>query len=118
MSTTRSTLGNGETLKPGNSLWSPDGSVEFKVQVDGKIAVYWGGQCRWQSSVNQRNDLTGLVMQEDGNLVLYVTGGVAIWQANTADKTAGKTHMLAVQNDGNVVVYQGTSLFTTKTTKT
>ena len=41
--TTHNTLGTNEWLLSGNSLWSTDGSVEFKMQGDGKIAVYWVG---------------------------------------------------------------------------
>lgn len=51
------TLGNGEWLKVGQSLWSEDGSVEFKMQGDGKIAVYWGGQCQFQNTKEQRQDI-------------------------------------------------------------
>lgn len=64
------TLGNGELLPTGNSLFSQDGSVELKMQVDGKIAVYWGGECRFQNTDQQRHDVKGLKMQEDGNLCL------------------------------------------------
>jgi hypothetical protein len=67
------TLGNGEWLYPGGesgSRWSTDKSVEFKMQGDGKIAVYWGGKLQWQNTKEQRSDIKGLTMQEDGNLVL------------------------------------------------
>ena len=63
-------LGPGEWLYPGNSLWSNDKSVEFKMQGDGKVAVYWGGQLRFQNTTKQRSDIKGLKMQEDGNLAL------------------------------------------------
>lgn len=68
--TTHNTLGTNEWLLSGNSLWSTDGSVEFKMQGDGKIAVYWGGKLQWQNTKEQRSDIKGLKMQEDGNLVL------------------------------------------------
>lgn len=64
------TLGNSEWLKSGQSLWSSDGSVELKMQGDGKIAVYWGGQCRYQNTKETSQDVKGLTMQEDGNLVM------------------------------------------------
>lgn len=64
------TLGNSEWLNVGQSLFSSDGSVEFKMQGDGKIAVYWGGQCRFQNTADQRQDVKGLKMQEDGNLCM------------------------------------------------
>ena len=64
------TLGNGEWLLVGNSLFSQDHSVELRMQTDGKIAVYWGNQCRFQNTAEQRNDIKGIVMQEDGNLCI------------------------------------------------
>lgn len=64
------TLGNGEWLLAGESLWSKDGTVEFKMQGDGKIAVYRDGQCRFQNTAEQRGDIKGIKMQEDGNLVV------------------------------------------------
>ena len=65
------TLGNGEWLKVGQSLFSADGSVEFKMQDDGKIAVYWGGECRFQNTREQSwGNIKGIKMQEDGNLVM------------------------------------------------
>ena len=62
------TLGNGEWLLSGNSLYSQDGSVEFKMQGDGKLAVYWGGKCQFQSTTQQRSGIKGIKMGEDGNL--------------------------------------------------
>ncbi|KAM5363450.1 hypothetical protein ACJZ2D_012017 [Fusarium nematophilum] len=63
-----STLGNGEWLLNGDSLWSPEGSVELKIQEDGKIAVYWDGECKFQSTEGEHEDIKGAKMQEDGNL--------------------------------------------------
>ncbi|KOV70316.1 hypothetical protein ADK64_03110 [Streptomyces sp. MMG1121] len=73
----RSTLGNGEWLLTGNSLFSEDGSVEFKCQ-DGKIGIYWGGEARCQNTPQQRYDVKGLIMQGDGNVALYTKSGEAI----------------------------------------
>jgi len=72
MSTTGSTsaLGNGEWLRVGSSIWSTDGSVEFKMQDDGKIAVYWGGQCRYQNTAEQNYNYRGVKVESDGNLAI------------------------------------------------
>lgn len=79
-----------------------------------------------------------LVMQSDGNLVLYYSGVGALWSSNTAGTpanhavmqgdgnfvvydgasqawwssgtTGAQSAFLAVQNDGNVVVYDGSSV--------
>ena len=43
-----------------------------------------------------------VVMQGDGNLVIYDTGGCPIWASNTGGNSGAS---LAVQDDGNVVIY-------------
>lgn len=45
---------------------------------------------------------TRLVMQGDGNLVIYDTQGKAYWSSGTAGKGSSS---LVMQNDGNLVVY-------------
>lgn len=45
---------------------------------------------------------TRLVMQSDGNLVAYAPGDVAVWHSGTA---GGPESRLVVQDDGNAVVY-------------
>ena len=43
-----------------------------------------------------------LVLQEDGNLVLYQIGGIALWHTQTHGQVAGSLEM---QGDGNLVLY-------------
>ncbi|KAJ3496197.1 hypothetical protein NLG97_g2839 [Lecanicillium saksenae] len=107
--TSHSTLGNGEWLLSGNSLFSQDGSVEFKMQVDGKIVIYWGGLPQWQNTREQRNDVKGLLMQGDGNCVLYTKNGVPIWHSNTAG--TGSDSVAAIRNDGVFYVYRANPVF-------
>ncbi|KAE8377664.1 bulb-type lectin domain-containing protein [Aspergillus bertholletiae] len=107
------TLGNGEWLKVGQSLWSEDGSVEFKMQHDGKIAVYVDGECKFQNTKEQREDVQGIRMQTDGNLVMYDHNDSALWHTNTA--TNDGPVICAVQNDGNVVLYKGTPIWSSDT---
>ncbi|KAM0200474.1 hypothetical protein ACHAQI_011675 [Fusarium lateritium] len=99
-------LNNGEWLLTNNSLFSEDGSVELRMQEDGKLAVYHGEHCAWQSSDEQDWDMHGVLMQEDGNLVIYNTPGkdLATWNTGTYGEGDNST-TLVVQNDGNVVLY-------------
>jgi hypothetical protein len=64
------TLGNGEWLLVGQSLFSQNGSVELRMQSDGKFAVYSGGICVFQNTAEQRTDIKGVKMQEDGHLCM------------------------------------------------
>ncbi|KAE8167362.1 bulb-type lectin domain-containing protein [Aspergillus tamarii] len=107
------TLGNGEWLKVGESLWSENGETEFKMQQDGKIALYVNARCEWQNTAEQRYDVKGLHMQEDGNLVLYDQNDNALWHSNTAPSNGPV--ILAVQNDGNLVLYKGEAVWASNT---
>ncbi|KAK4185373.1 bulb-type lectin domain-containing protein [Podospora australis] len=111
----RNTLGKGESLGPQESLWSSDGRVEAKYQGDGKLAVYRDGTCIWQSTAEQVPNPKSLVMQEDGNLVIYDQAGKATWHTDTADSSPGAHHILCVQNDGNLVLYKGEPIWSTNT---
>ncbi len=63
------------------------------------------GELIERNAVNDRltssNGLYTLVMQDDGNLVLY-TGGNVLWQTTTSGTDAKRAVM---QTDGNFVVY-------------
>lgn len=65
-------------------------------------------------SITSQNDLFTLVLQGDGNLVLYWSGGPAIWGAGTEGKSVAQAIM---QGDGNFVMYgpQGEYVWDTAT---
>ncbi|KAF4981043.1 hypothetical protein FZEAL_3095 [Fusarium zealandicum] len=100
-------LDNGEWLLVGNSIFSDDGSVELRMQDDGKLAVYYDDECKWQNTAEQRGDIHGVKMQGDGNFVMYSDSGTgtATWHTDTASPTGQGSTYVAVQDDGNVVVY-------------
>ena len=53
------------------------------------------------------------IMQDDGNFVLYDQDNEPVWASNTGGNPGA---YLAVQDDGNVVVYQdGSPLWATNT---
>ncbi|MFD0663070.1 hypothetical protein [Thermocatellispora tengchongensis] len=54
-------------------------------------------------SVRSGNGKYRLIMQTDGNLVLYQTGGGALWSS----QTLGGGAFAAMQDDGNLVLYKG-----------
>jgi hypothetical protein len=53
--------------------------------------------------ITSANGVYTLVMQDDGNLVLYRSGGHALWASNTSG-TDGKR--ATMQGDGNFVLYR------------
>ena len=70
MSSRTNTLGNGEWLLSGNSLWSVNGTYELRMQRDGKICLYENDNPIWQNTREQPKNVKGLKMQGDGNLVI------------------------------------------------
>ncbi|HUB08817.1 MAG TPA: GH25 family lysozyme [Myxococcales bacterium] len=113
--------------------------AELALQDDGNLVVYDNGRALWSTvtgglpekptacgaiepdhglapgeSVKSCDGRHELVMQGDGNLVLYHVGGAATW----ASKTNGTPSRDAVmQGDGNLVVYEkdGHATFATHT---
>jgi len=95
-----SVLSNGEIMTRGQERWSTDGRFLFVYQTDGNVVLYApGGVAIWN---NGKGGVASdrLVMQTDGNLVLY-NGGTAVWWTGT---NGGASSKLSVQNDGNAII--------------
>lgn len=96
------TLGSGQTLSKGQSIWSNDRRFQFIYQTDGNIVLYGNGGAIWNSNTYGVAS-TRLTMQNDGNLVLYDTN-VARWYSGWV---AGITSAsLVMQDDGNAVIFR------------
>jgi hypothetical protein len=97
---TRSVLPNGQTLDGGAGLVSPNGQYLATVDATGALAlVTAAGQPVWTSPAAGPG--AHLVMQSDGNLVLYTSGWTPAW--NTA--TWGNTNVeLDLRNDGSLAL--------------
>jgi hypothetical protein len=97
------TLTANAVLGRGQARTSCDGRVTLAHQADGNVVVYdaaRGGRAMWSTGTHGRVT-TALVMQGDGNFVLY-NGGQALWASGTHGRPGAS---LAVQDDGNVVIY-------------
>jgi hypothetical protein len=70
----------------------PSGVATWKLR--GGTVFQKGDQCQWGKSL--------LLMQQDGNFVLYDENMRARWASNTAN---GAGHHASFQTDGNLVVY-------------
>jgi hypothetical protein len=100
----------GEVLGPDRALASPDGRYTLVYQGDGNLVLYKedlgapGGSGRvyqWDSATDGR-PAGGLVMQDDGNVVIYGPDGQSLWATGTEGHPGAS---LVVQDDGNLVVY-------------
>lgn len=105
-------LDAGAALTRGQAVSSCDGRFRWVHQTDGNVVLYQGSAPLWSTGTHGQAT-SGLVMQGDGNLVLYAPGGVPLWASGTAGQPGTS---LSVQDDGNVVLYRaGQPLWSTHT---
>lgn len=106
----------GDILRPGDWLTSYNGRYEFVYQGDGNLVLYDQGAALWASGTHGRSAGV-VVMQHDGNFVIYDAADMPIW---TSQGTYGhEGAWLIVQDDGNVVIYStsGDPLWATNTAR-
>ena len=99
-------LRTGEKLDGGESLWSPNGQYELKMQTDGNLVLYGPDGALFDTSTNGSGRGNFVEMQNDGNLVIYrstIGGQIDEWSSGTHDPDSGAE--LTVQDDGNLVIY-------------
>lgn len=91
------TLRRGQEMRRGQQLISKNGRAKLIFQTDGNLVLYGDGRRLWDAGSTGRGTMVAL--QTDGSLVVY-QGGTAIWNENHPD-----SDILAVQDDGNMVLY-------------
>lgn len=94
----------GKVFTRGQFIKSPDGRFTFTYQTNGNLVVreVATNTPLWYPSTDTLPS-DRLVMQTDGNLVLY-NGSSAVWQSGTGGQ-GDTTSRLEMQNDGNLVLY-------------
>ena len=95
------TVGTHLILYAGQSLWSADGRFHLDMQTDGNLVLYGPSGPMWWTSTNGGSDRR-MVMQVDGNLVVYNGANQPLWGSWTHGNPGAR---LALQNDGNLVIY-------------
>lgn len=95
------------------SLVSPNGQHVLRLK-NGVVTLYSNGMVVWFTKTEGSN-ADQLVIQSDGNLVLYAKS-VYIWDTSTAVISPAKAYTFEVQNDGNLVIYDsnGTRIWSMK----
>ena len=94
-------------LRRGMEVRSSDGRYRFVMQNDGNLVLYGpSGRALWATSFRTGSwrSQEYVIFQADGNLVTY-GGGRAIWSSGTP----GSGARFVVQNDGNLVIYNGSN---------
>jgi hypothetical protein len=90
-----------QMLVPGQSVTSQNGGYSLVMQPDGNLVLYKGGKALWSSNTGGKA-VSKAVMQCDGNLVVYGFPK-ALWESKTAGSPGA---YLVVQDDGNTVIYK------------
>lgn len=97
----------GQTLGPGQSISNGTGCFLIVQATDGNVVEYCNGSAVWSTHTYSPGD--HLVMQSDGNLVLYTSGNSWIWKSGTNGYPGAE---LALQDDENLVLYSsGTAIW-------
>ena len=103
-----SSMGRAEQLRPGRSLWSPNGTWQLLYQNDGNLTVWKGNpsgdQFRW-CLFNTSQPAGALILQPDGNLVIWVGENRFVWDSLSKAGRSGST--LQITNEGRVMLGGG-----------
>ena len=92
----------GHGLSRGQSWRSCDGRFTLSMQTDGNLVLSSFDVPLWSTGTGGRGDV--VIMQGDGNLVLYSTHSHPLFASGT-DRHPGATAF--IQDDGNFVIYAG-----------
>jgi hypothetical protein len=93
----------GQGLSLDQSIRSCDGRFLFYMQDDGNLVLSTNGVALWASG-SVKMPVRGVVLQGDGNLVIRSGLPEANWTSVTDNNPGAR---LAVQDDGDVVLYRG-----------
>jgi hypothetical protein len=97
----------GQGLLPGQNWESCDGRFNLRMQTDGNLVLYFNAPnpaddvALWAANTDGKI-AKEVVMQGDGNFVLYNTSDGPLWASGTSGDTGA---YLRIQTDGNLVVY-------------
>lgn len=103
---TPSRLLEGEYITRLQTIYSSNNNVSLAFQGDGNLVLKCGTAVKWSSGTSGTQAQFLVVQPGDGHLVLYGPNYSVIW-FNGAHGFSGA--FLQVQNDGNLVVYTGST---------
>ena len=97
-------LNPGEAMALGSHLQSKNGRFRLDFQKsDGNLVLYSGSAPLWNSGTRGRGAIK-VLMQKDGNLVIYDRKNRPLWASGTQGRPGA---FLSLNDDANLVVYQG-----------
>ena len=84
---------------------------------EGGDTISRGGTLNANDQLFASNKAAHLLVQGDGNMVVYQANNKVLWASNTGGKGGSGTH-LVLQGDGNLVLYDGSNVLWTSNTNT
>lgn len=100
-----------DIMYPGQDRWSYNGEYQLILQEDSNLVLYKkidddNKEPVWASNTYTEEESTNhsVLLQPDGNFVLYNSDGQAIWNSGSYEYGATSPYVL-VQDDGNVCLY-------------
>jgi len=96
-----SSLLAGQKITVGQSLNSIDSYSILRLTESGTAELYVNFKKVWNTPAAGKDGY--LVLQTDGNLVLYTSTGAPVWDSGTGGNTNSNAHL---QADGNFVIYR------------
>ncbi|GAA0524202.1 hypothetical protein GCM10010172_00760 [Paractinoplanes ferrugineus] len=97
-------LAANQTLHESEGLHSSDGRFYLWMQADGNFVLYDNGVAVWETNTDG-NPGSSVVMQADGNLVVYKPDETPIWHTNTWGTTADR---LVLYDNGDLLLLDPT----------
>ena len=95
-------------LTPGQSIMSCNGLYTLLFQLDGNVVLKQGSTALWATGTNGKGSAK-LVMQTDGNLVLYSTTNAVLWASSQHGGTLGSPGYLTLLDDANMTITSATT---------
>jgi hypothetical protein len=96
----------GQQLHSGQS-WKTS-QVTMTMQADGELVIYRAGRAEWSSGTVGSG--YRVIMQDDGNLVIYNQQVFGVWSSDTGGDQGA---YLKLESNGDVVIiYQGKVIWT------
>lgn len=95
----------GEALLPTQAVVSADAQSRLELRPSGALVITCNGTDQMTLAA-PNGQAAQLIMQGDGNLVLYTPSYGALWAAGVSGFPGS---YLVLQDDGNLVIYQGST---------
>ena len=102
-----SSLTKGQKLNLNEFITSPSGKYRLRFQGDGNLVLSDREKVYW-SSKTEKKGATKLILQSDGNLVIYRSDNSAVWSSKTAGSGAEK---LSISDTGEIKLLTGIEVF-------